>query len=113
MRRAPAWVAIMSEPQPTLLAEQLVELLRELGRTERLEGYERAALRRAASELERLQPDNLQTRSEYRAVTEDGETSAPYGSRQSAKSWVHGRYGALHHLEHRTVVESEWRRTHD
>lgn len=100
-------------PEPTDAFPSLLSLLRDLARTERLEGYERDALRRAASELERLQPDNLHTRSEYRAVTEDGETSAPYGSRQSAKSWVHGRYGALHHLEHRTVVESEWRRTHD
>lgn len=108
--------------------EHLIELLRELGRTERLEGYERDALRRAAAELERLQPSNLHTRSEYRAVVEPAQGGRFCGpsepTRARAKAWssalTPGR-NALewtdrpehrHFLEHRTVVESEWRPTH-
>lgn len=120
-RRAPAWVTIVSEPTSTA---ELLELLRDLARTERLEGHERAALRRAAAELERLQPGNLATRSEYRAVEVDSGYAGPARSTRAAavaglqQSLYHDVQQSLYHdvaerrMEHRTVVESDWRPTH-
>lgn len=101
-----------SDPGSSSTAE-LVALLRELGRTGRLEGYERDALRRAASELERLQPGNLSTRSEYRLLSSDGFASPAFATRALARSWSHRWVqGLKFRMEHRTVVESEWRPLH-